>query len=883
MAAFLLALLSFGLFISQIARADSRDLILKEIILNDVVQDESGWVWGIATNKIVIWKNDQWEQGPCPNQSANWRPIKLGINQSGYVVCLWNCASNSYALTQHTLSNSVAFSAFTGILPENPRLFFDNADNIWITGEGAAIYRVGLAPRDIQTYFLTQPLLCEGNKSIIVKNRYQYVGNITNIVTTTNIISQYNPVYVFQDSIDRLWFWSCGDSFKDSIRGVLMYENSMFAHYPSLCERNKSYNRLDLISEKDANTLWVAGHKDNQDYLCEIDIRNLRAKKTELPAKRVLDITLHNNDWYVLVDDCQSRNGEVWKQRDTQWSRIIKKYGNGTYNAPRSRYRLSTKDGLWLGACKNGAWYVANTDEVPICINWQHRFPLPDVDDIFQLNDQQLLFVDRDYGAVLTTPSFLLPTMPSNKVVPLLEEDAPLIQDRKKHIWGLSAKDNVLKEWTGNEWINHNLPNGFPTPYAYNLGIDTLQRIWLIGLFDRPCALFNPNLNFWRVYSNTYSAAESEANICSTEKEQVSFRLCFHFNPELHYYDGKEWRHWYISSIDCKFPHIVGCYNCQPYFDESNQLGVNIGTNTWALVGTNKWVVKSSASKVADKELFQRYRELFPLTMIDKPGLSIRDDSGNYWATAGRQLYKAIGAIYIPQFDSDIAHPFLDGRAVVESLTDPNGNVFLKTAPCDGHARYVMLNSPKPLPMTTVKSKQVGSDSLRLTFSSAATGTYWYVWRLNKSSWSHPLTNKTFVLAGLEYGKHPVEFAVLDRSARFDIPIQKFDITLRPTIWRQLSQWLWPFRNKSAEITTRPEQKHLLIEGLSSTTLIKRLRASDYTTREEAAKELARRGQEMLPSLKAALEKASEDQRWWLNAVIQRIENKANLPANQSE
>ena len=72
MAAFLLALLSCGLFISQISSADSRDLIFKETILNDVVQDESGWVWGIATNKIVIWKNGQWEQGLCPNQSADW-------------------------------------------------------------------------------------------------------------------------------------------------------------------------------------------------------------------------------------------------------------------------------------------------------------------------------------------------------------------------------------------------------------------------------------------------------------------------------------------------------------------------------------------------------------------------------------------------------------------------------------------------------------------------------------------------------------------------------------------------------------------------------------------------------------------------------------------
>jgi HEAT repeat protein len=62
--------------------------------------------------------------------------------------------------------------------------------------------------------------------------------------------------------------------------------------------------------------------------------------------------------------------------------------------------------------------------------------------------------------------------------------------------------------------------------------------------------------------------------------------------------------------------------------------------------------------------------------------------------------------------------------------------------------------------------------------------------------------------------------------------------------------------------------------------LIALLRHPDFERRKEAVQALARQPARAAPALQAARETANEEQRWWIDAALQEIENqKAATPA----
>jgi hypothetical protein len=851
----------------------------------DAMRDGTGRIWGITNDKpenyLLRRDGKAWiAQQFAVDKDGAW-PLYLNGGSRGAVLCLWTCNSERYWLSEHRGTSSRLLVSFEGT-DQNPVVRTDVAGRLWLTMNGKDIYRL-VAGKMQRVYSITPPQMQRSGRR-------------------EHFAASRNPLQATVDGRGHVWFWSdalAGWIGRYSLRGVLVFDGKKFTHYPTL--PGLPQKPFSFVARKDARHLWIGVEGDG---LYVLDIISRRARRVPDPALgaflHVHNIVPSGHDWYLIAstrdtdwpdgDDAQG-TCHLWRLRAASvpsrrtpssstglplehWQKLLSGIDKA-YEDDRHLERplLRTAEGVWLGAFGRGIWFLPANGGAPISIDWRRGFPLSSVHRLMLLPDRRLLAVDTgDWSdAAILQPSRLVarPAMGRALTFPTYSE---MVLDARGRVWRvLSLRDNALSEWNGARWRRHPVPPGYPLSHLGYLATDSRHRIWLVPDFRMgPAPIFDPVGNTWQVFPTYQAALQAHRSqgpsfrLGQHEEMAPRFsrdgRICFSdtgagdwTKSRVHFFDGKTWRRWSRQEIRRAGPPGALLSDNQPFFNRVGNLCLNSTVNeqriSWEWTRAKGWrTVPYQSDPVADQVLRQAQSIKPPADCVTTtPESIIRDNRGAVWFTWNRNLYKAMYGLCMPQFAPGQSHPFLDRRGLTRVLIDRKGNAFLSTQ--FGGDEYVMLPGSAP-PDTRVQIVQNAIDSFTIKFSSNAKDLRWFRWRLDDGSWSEPTTTARVRLDLLPGGRHRVAVSAMDRTLQSDPTpaVVTFAVNIDPA--RQIAAF------------------------------IADLSAPDYERREAAIRGLAKQPARALPALKAAHQKADADQRWWIDAAIQQIEE-TNLKAGQ--
>jgi len=155
---------------------------------------------------------------------------------------------------------------------------------------------------------------------------------------------------------------------------------------------------------------------------------------------------------------------------------------------------------------------------------------------------------------------------------------------------------------------------------------------------------------------------------------------------------------------------------------------------------------------------------------------------------------------------------------------------------------YVVLKVQPPLPQSRLHASWDATGSVVLRFSTNSKGVIGFTWRVDGGPWNTPTKRPEITIEELPNGRHHFEAAAVDA---------RLQTALTPA---------------AAAVDIHIDLEAHIRE------LIRKLSDPDYAVREKAVAALIRRAPVSLPLLQSARENATPDQRWWIDAAIQQVE-----------
>ena len=826
--------------------------------ISQAAQDATGQVWGITYDVgwgFFRWEHDSWKSAAVPGiPTASW-PFAISRGPDGAVYCLWGAEENPHAVTWHKGTSSRVLAQFTGAIGILPRIFVDRGGTAWISSQGRHIYRVSPEgeAQDVDTIA---------------------DGQLRNEAPPFNGRAWLNPVFATGDNRGRVWFWSdclAGGTNLASLRGVLIADGRKFEHHSHL--DGVPDRGFSIIAPDDANHMWLAVADDQ---LYRVDIDTLAGTPVPEPSphafRYVQKIFQANQDTYLVAGSVWQavpersgggRSGVLWRRRAGNWERVVDGLDMGPdFVQHPFRPFFTDSQGLWVGAFDLGPWFLPSGGGKPALVDWHYDYPLNGSEALFQLTDGHMLLISANQGSIAVNPSDLLAAFQASPGVSTLNPMQALTQDVRGHILGvLASADNALSDWDGKSWTSHPLPGGFDSARFGTLAQDSRHRVWLLSdPFGKSVAIFDPVAATFETYPDYPAALEAQLpRLEGFHLEPALFmvpsytqdgRICYR-DERLHvrYFDGRKWRNWERKEIDgSNQPFVDG----PAFFDRAGNLAVNIEGGTWEFTEAKGWHhAEFERGLGTDREIHAHLRLAPPVGCdIGTPESIVRDQVGIYWLTVQGQLFRAIPGACLPEFAPRGRQPFIDGRRVRRVFVDLEGNAFLETYFSSGTGEYVIVSARPPLPHASITARVDAGGTVKLHLDVPTKGKTWITWRTDGEMWASPTQGTEATIRGLAKGKHRIEAVAIDERLQADP---------RPAV---------------AEIDIRVDSRQQLAA------LIEKLKDPDYSAREAAVTGLARQPALAIPLLQSARETATPDQRWWIDAAIQRIQNQ-NRSENQ--
>ena len=826
--------------------------------LNALAQDSTGRVWGIGvlmSESLYRWEDDRWTAVTVDGIPANSWPAALASGPEGEVYCLWSAGEDEHAVTRHQGSVSKVLVHFTGNINRFfPNIFVDLNKNIWITEAGIHIYRITPDGKAECAY--------------TIEYDHRYDANLPK-----NARLNFDSVYATADGQGRVWFWSGrrgGGGGVPSLQGILIFDGKNFTLHSDLPD--PSAKTFAAVVAEDSNHMLLGGPRGR---LYRVDTRTLAAEVVAEPASNpfrfIQSIYRAGQATYIVSVDGsmpvaerkgEGRIGDFWQLQDGEWKRLV----NGIDMRPQmlndsSRSFLATPAGLWLGAFGTGPWFIPAGQGEPVHIDWRYGYPLNGSEGVMALPGDRLLLVaatsgSLNCGSIAVKPADLLGALQSPAGTRTLNPLRALVPDSRNHLWGfLSGDKNAISEWNGKIWTDHALPEDLSNRNLWNYGVDSQDRIWLVYNRCRgPVAILDPRRENAETFPEFSTALQAQLpNRASFHVEGNRFTVAS-FSPDghigyrdecgqAHYFDGQAWQAWKPQDIDASQRRG---FDGPAFFDRAGNFAVNIAGKTWEYTKSAKWSLATYERGLGTEEERTAQHSVPPPSgcEVGIPESIVQDRLGTYWLTAHGQLYRAIPGLCVAQFAPEQRQAFIDSRTIKAAFIDPQGNVFLETYfrahPDVGE--YVILDVLTPLPQTKVHASVEGSGIVKLHFETQTKEKAWFTWRVDGGAWSSPRESADATINWLANGRHRIEAAALDVRLQIDPTPSAAEVTIHVDPQRQLA------------------------------TLIEQLKDPNYAVREAAVDGLVRQPSLALPLLQSAWEKAAPDQRWWIDAAIQQIE-----------
>jgi hypothetical protein len=818
--------------------------------LRGVAQDSAGQAWAIGESPSVgIYKwSDGWRLAAVDGVPDQAEPLAIFSGADGNVYAVWGAGSSIRFVTRHHGNNSTVLAQLPGPLGRFPNIFVDSHGAVWITAGGPQIYRIlpGEKPECVYT---------------IPDDAYSAQ------MPARSSTQAYDPLLAAGDSKGRIWFWSKSTAHLNllSLHGILIYDGEKFTRHTPVADG--SVQKVLALAPRDAGSMWMA-LDDNQLYrVDESSFGATAVSEPEIGAFRYVQsvVTLAGATYVVAATPdapVQEPKGEgrfdiLWRLRNGAWERVI----TGIDMRPmvswdRLRTFLPTPRGFWISAYGTGPWFVPNDSTEPLHLDWHYNFPLGGSDALLALPDGRLLISDSNHGSVAASPVELFKDYQVPRGIRTLNPVRTFVQDGRGHLWGtLTSGDNAISEWDGKNWIRHPLPVDFIDSLRFSFALDSDNDFWMLpnrGPCIGPTAVLPATRDAFDSYPDLQSALQAQLPrnlVLQPERPNYDTpvftadgRIGYHDRcGRLHYFDGSKWLQWTDRDITGD-PRPVR--RGAAFFDRSGKLAVNFQETTWQFTPGEGWHSTTFEAGWEAEDIFGGSRP----DLTDPPGCAFgspesiaRDRLGTYWMTYQGQLYRAIPGLCLLQTNPPEHQPFVDGRTVRNALVDPEGNAYLETylqtSPEAGEYVVVSAQGPAPKPEVTASVDSVGMVKLRF----GAKGKLWYMWRVDQNEWTRPSQDAEANVAGLSAGKHRIEVTAIDARLQMNPVPAVAEVSIQAVTGNQIGK------------------------------LIGDLSGPDYSVRNAAIEGLARQPGLALPLLQAARKNATPDQRWWIDAAIQRI------------
>jgi len=274
------------------------------------------------------------------------------------------------------------------------------------------------------------------------------------------------------------------------------------------------------------------------------------------------------------------------------------------------------------------------------------------------------------------------------------------------------------------------------------------------------------------------------------------------------------------------------------------------GAKATAILDANagKWTVYKSADEAyrsqasSPKEAANRAIQ----TDIDAHEAgTVTDGLGARWRVDGCRLIREAFDRKATYTNASDANPFLIPRDLVAAYVDPIGNTLLYTR-CASYPEFfeayneMVIVPTRPSTAASIKHLVTTGDTLKAHIA-AAGGDASIYWRLDGGKWAPVQKNGLVSASYLPAGPHSVEAIAVDQKLRFDAMPAKAECSV----------------NLGSDQLLKALVSLLLTDGDAE--------------RETDVRHIAAFGARAIPFLRDARASANEDQRWWLDAVLQQL------------
>jgi hypothetical protein len=844
-----------------------------ETRIHALAQDRPGAIWGISRDKaggIYVRGESGWNARAIIGVES-LRPHAIEATPDGLFVCLWLSPDGTQgAFTRHRGDDTPTVVHFEAKLRE-PRLLLCADGSAIVTERGPTVVTLDAAGTAAQVRTLPGELFRPATRGDAQERNYA-------------------PTRAVQDAAGRLWLWSFALDTSDYqwrlAELVQMRRDGSFERLP--IAGLAAGEKFSAILPVAPNALWVARVGEG---LWSVDVEARQA--AVLPATGfaeaeqkafayIEEMRAIGDARYVVTcprpsefdsvgDDAPriagrislamrsfydqtQRTGTLFRQRDGKWQKLLDKLDEyprfGAWNRPW----LQSPDALYLGAAGSGPWILPNDAATPpVLLDWKQRFPSTDTSAFcLATNGEKLLCVSQQ-GETTLVPA--RPTQPKPlRQIEILKTWERLWRDARGHLWGCFGP---LLEWDGSKWIRHGRPAEIAAEMAQDWVADDRDRGWMSFVSGR-VAIFDFATAKWQIFKTVEDALQAQlptgvqlpnrdnpflAPVFSGDGRCALFRL----PDRLSYFDSKAWRHWTTHEIADEAAQVDGA----PFFDES-RLCFPLGGSTrqWDSAA-EKWIAFTAPlGQRPSTRPVEPSVELTQPSPIKAPASVARDADGIDWiATDDGQLKKLAPGVMVPAFFDGEPHPFRTGMKVARALIDSRGGAWLELADFGQYRRYLFIASIG-LPETKAELLRTDGDTATLRFTApigdstkleGAPSTHLFSWQLDGGPWQRLTEKPDLTLTHLAAGRHRL-------CVRTFGPALNVDPTPAVVEW---------------ETRIDPEAQHRA--------LLAELSAPALAQREAAAKAFRDQGAAAVPFLKAARSTASEETRWWIDAILQQL------------
>ncbi len=841
-----------------------------------LAHDSAGLIWGISRDeagKIYSRGEHGWNAVSVASLES-FRPQAIDVTTEGVVICLWLSPDGSLgALSRHPGTEESHVATFAGKLNE-PRLFVCQDGSATVTERGPTVVVFNADENTAQVRKLPDTLFRPAIRGDAQERNYA-------------------PIRAVQDEENRRWLWSFAldpSDYQWRIAGlVVMREDGSFENFSAA-----GLTQDDLFSDVlpiGPDELWLARVGDglwslNTETRQAAPLAEANFPEVPLDAFRFIE-EMRVIDGTRFVVTCPrpnavdasggngpriagrialsiryfynraKRTGGLFRYRNGKWEKLLDNLDESPRFGSWQRPWAQNAEALFIGANGSGPWILPKDANIsPVLLDWRQHFPLNDAVDFSLTAEGDLLCVSSSGETTLAS------SKPDRRrrirEVDVLRTGKRLWRDSRGHLWGI---DNPMREWDGGKWIARPLPPEVAEQSVSEWLADDRDRGWIVFSSGR-VAVCDFATAKWQVFETVESALQAQLpagvhlpNLdnpfldpaYSTDGRCVIFRL----PDRLSYFDGSAWCHWTVREIGGDAATVDG----GPYFDQSGKLCFPLSghVHQWD-VEVEKWNAFSDplGPKPSTRPVEPSTEQTQPSPVKD-PASVARDANGIDWiVTRDGELKKLAPGVLISAFFQGEPHPFRKGMKVARALVDPAGNAWLELADSWNFQRYIFIQGFLP-PDTKIDLRRIEGDTAELRFTvpnddvakkEGAPPSPFFSWQLDGGPWQRLSTKPDLTLTHLSAGRHR-------------LLVRSFDAGLAVDPTPAVIEW---------ETRIDPEQQHR--------TLLNELSAPTLARREAAAKSFRDQGAAVISFLETARSSASEETRWWIDAILQQIASK---------